>query len=65
MFKKVNQRAKNLSLMDVKLIQLSTLFSGILLVKLFPSLLRISYLVLSVLLLICLVKPFYSFWIKK
>ena len=65
MFKKLNKRAKNLSLIDVKLIQLATFFIAIIAVKLIPEVSKINYLVLTLLALACLVKPFYSFWIKK
>lgn len=65
MFKKLNKRAENLTLLDVKLIQLSTFFGAIIVVKLIPNILQLSYLALIVLTLICLFKPFYSFWIKQ
>jgi len=65
MFKKLNKRAENLTLMDVKLIQLATFFIAIIIVKLIPEVSKINYLVLTLLVLACLAKPFYSFWVKK
>ena len=65
MFKKLNKRAEKLTLMDVKLLQLSTFFISIVMVKFIPDLLKINYSILLVLAIIFLAKPFYSFWLKK
>ncbi|MCF7907900.1 MAG: hypothetical protein K9L86_03355 [Candidatus Omnitrophica bacterium] len=65
MFKKLNKRAEKLTLMDVKLLQLSTFFISIAMVKFIPDLLKINYSILLVLAIIFLAKPFYSFWLKK
>ena len=65
MFKKLNKRAKKLTLLDIKLLQFAAFFFAIILVKLFPKLLTISYPVLIILTVACLAKPFYGFWIKK
>lgn len=65
MFEKMNERVKKLTIVDIKLIKWATLFATIIIVKLFPQLLKIDYWVLIVLLLVCSAKPFYKFWIKK
>lgn len=65
MFKKVNARAKKLTLMDIKLLNLAVLFAAIILVKFFPRLSAISLPVLVILMIAFLAKPFYSFWLKK
>jgi len=65
MFKKLNNRVKNLTLLDIKLIKLSVFFTTIIIVKLFPKISGINYPILIVLALVCIAKPFYSFWIKK
>jgi len=65
MFRKLNQRVKKLTLVDVKLLKLAVFFATIIIVKIFPQLLKINYLILIILTIGCLAKPFYSFWIKK
>lgn len=65
MFKKLNKRSENLTLMDVKLTQLASFFVAIIAVKLIPELSKTNYLVLILLTIVCLAKPFYSFWVKK
>lgn len=58
-------RAQKLSLADIKLLKLAIFFATIIVVKIFPQLLKINYLILVVLMLGCLMKPFYKFWIKE
>jgi hypothetical protein len=65
MFRKLNERVKRLTLMDVKLVKLAVFFATIVVVKLFPQLLEINYLILIVLMIACSAKPFYNFWMKK
>jgi hypothetical protein len=65
MFAKWNEGVKRLTAVDVGLIKWSVFFGTVIIVKLFPQLLKISYPILIVLMLICSIKPFYSFWIKK
>ena len=64
-FKKLNQRVKKLSVIDIKLLKLAVFFATIIIVKFFPLLLRINNLALIVLMIACLAKPFYVFWIKR
>jgi hypothetical protein len=65
MFRKLNERAKKLTLVDIKLVKWTVFFATIIIVKFFPQLLKIDYWVLIILMLACLAKPFYKFWIKK
>jgi hypothetical protein len=65
MFEKMNQRVKNLTVVDIGLVKWSVLFAAIIIVKIFPQLLMISYSVLVVLMIACAIKPLYKFWIKK
>jgi len=65
MFKKLNERVKKLTLMDIKLVKLAVFFATIIVVKLFPQLLKIEYWILIVLMIVCSTKPFYNFWMKK
>ncbi len=65
MFEKLNARVKNLTAMDIGLIKWAVLFATIIIVKLFPQILEIDYLVLIIIVIACSAKPFYRFWIKK
>jgi len=65
MFKKLNQRVKKLTLLDIKLLKLAVFFTTIIIIKLIPQLIKIDYSVLVILAIACIAKPFYSFWIKK
>lgn len=65
MFRKLNQKVKKLTLADIKLLKLAVFFTTIIIVKIFPQLLKINYLILIILAVGCLIKPFYSFWIKE
>jgi len=65
MFGKMNQRVKNLTVVDIGLVKWSVLFATIIIVKIFPQLLKIDYVVLVALMLICGAKPLYKFWFKK
>lgn len=60
-----NDRVKKLTVMDIGLVKWAVLFATIIVVKLFPQLLKINYPILIVLMIVCSIKPFYSFWIKK
>lgn len=65
MFEKMNERIKKLTVVDIGLTKWSVLFSTIVIVKLFPQLLNISYPVLIILVLAAAAKPVYAFWFKK
>ncbi|MDD5116766.1 MAG: hypothetical protein PHW98_06910 [Candidatus Omnitrophica bacterium] len=65
MFKKMNERVKRLTAVDIGLIKWSVILFTIIVVKLFPQLLKISYPVLILFVLVFGARPFYRFWIKK
>ncbi|MFH1641072.1 MAG: hypothetical protein ABIA66_03805 [Candidatus Omnitrophota bacterium] len=65
MFEKMNERIKKLNLLDIALIKWSVLFATIIIVKLFPQLLKIDYFSLVVLMFLCAAMPLYNLWIKK
>jgi len=65
LWEKMNERMKNMTVMDVGLVKWSVFFFTIIIIKLFPQLLKINYVVLIVLVLACGIKPLYKFWIKK
>ncbi len=64
MFGKMNARVKKLTVVDIALIKWSVFVAAVIIVKLFPQLLQISYPVLILLLVVFAAKPFYRFWVK-
>ena len=65
MFGKLNERVRKLTVADIGLVKWAVLFATIIIVKLFPQVLKIDYWVIIVLMIACSAKPFYAFWIKK
>jgi len=65
MFSDWNERIKKMTVLDIGLVKWSAFFFAIIIVKLFPQLLKIDYPILIILTLICGAKPLYKFWIKK
>ena len=65
MFEKLNEKIKKLTVIDIGLIKWSVLFATIIIVKIFPQLLNISYPILIILMLATAAKPVYVIWIKK
>ncbi len=65
MFEKWDERVKKLDIVDIKLIKWSVFFGTIIIVKLFPQLLKIDYWILILLVIACGVRPVYKFWGKK
>ena len=65
MLEKLNKRIRKLTVIDIGLTKWSVLFAAIILVKIFPQILRIHYSVLIILLILCSVKPVYDFFFKK
>jgi len=59
MFEKMNERLKKMTVMDIGLVKWSSFFFAIIIVKLFPQLLKIDYIVLVVLVIACGAKPLY------
>lgn len=64
MFEKLNERVRKLTVIDIGLTKWTAFFAAIIIVKLFPQLLRINFVILAALLIICAIKPMYKFWIK-
>lgn len=65
MFEKMNERINRLTFLDIGLIKWSVFLATIIIVKLFPQLLQISYPVLILFMVVFAARPFYRYWIKK
>lgn len=65
MFAKLDERLKKLNVLDIGLVKWSAFFFAIIIVKLFPQLLKVDYAVLIVLTFACGARPLYRFWFKK
>jgi hypothetical protein len=65
MFETMNERLRKLTVVDIGLVKWSAFFAGIIIVKLFPQLLKINYGILILLTIACGARPLYKFWIKK
>lgn len=65
MFGKLNERIKHLTVVDIGLTKMAAMVFGIIIAKLFPQLLNLSYVALIVIVLILGAKPLYTFWSKK
>jgi len=65
MFKYLNQRIKNLDVLDISLTKMAVLFFTIAIVKIWPALLQISFSVLITLVILLAIRPMYSIWFKK
>ena len=65
MLASLNDKIKKLTVVDIGLVKFSAFFFAIIIAKLFPAVLILSYPVLIILVLLCGAKPFYSVWFKK
>ncbi len=65
MLESLNKRIKKFTVIDIWLTKWSVLFATIIIVKMFPKILRIGYPVLIILFLLCSIKPIYDFFFKK
>ncbi len=65
MIKYFNSRVKMLNIFDLKLLQATVIFFAIIIVKLIPRILEIDIWWFVVLLVLCLIKPFYVFFFRK
>ena len=65
MFEDLNERAHRLSAIDIGLIKWCMLVLGIIIAKIFPELLQVSYIKLIAIAVILAIKPVYVFWLKK
>ena len=64
-WKNMDEKVKRMTVMDIGLVKWSVFFFTIIIVKLFPQLLKINYVVLIILVIACGARPLYKFWIKK
>jgi hypothetical protein len=64
MLEELNKKVKNLDALDIVLTKWAAVVAGILLIKLFPSLLGISYTLLFIALIVLAAKPCYDFFSK-
>jgi len=65
MIKYLNERIRTMTVVDIALVKWSVLFITIIIVKLFPQLLSIDYVILVILMIACMARPFYKIWIKQ
>lgn len=65
MFKEMNERLRRMTVIDIGLVKFTAFFFAIIIVKLFPQLLKINYAILILLVLACGIKPLYKFWLRK
>jgi len=63
--KKMNERVKKFNIFDVKLVQGTAMFVALIIAKLIPRIMEINIWWFIILLVICTIKPFYVFLIKK
>ncbi len=61
----MNKKIRNMTVWDIGWVKWSVFFFTIIIVKIFPKLLNISFPILIVLMLACAAKPIYKIWIKK
>jgi hypothetical protein len=61
----LNQKMRRLTVWDVGLVKWAVFFFAIIMVKLAPVLLNISYPALIILVAVLSARPFYRFWIRK
>ena len=63
--KKLNLKVEKMTVMDIGLVKLSVFFFTIIMVKFFPFILKLNYLLLIILVLACSAKPIYKTWFEK
>ncbi len=62
MFDELNKRVKRLDALDIILIKWSVLVFALIVIKMFPQLLHIGYLLLIVIVIALAARPAYRFW---
>ena len=62
---RLNQRARRLGVLDVKLAQTTAVFLALVIAKLLPGIMTISIWWFIGLAILFTIKPFYVFWIKR
>jgi len=58
----LNEKMKKMTVVDIGLVKMSVFFFALIMAKIFPVLLNISYPVLIVIVLACAAKPLYKTW---
>jgi len=61
----MTRRVRRFDIIDVKLAQGAAMFFALIIAKLIPQIMSINVWWFVALLVICAVKPFYVFWLKK
>ena len=61
----MNQRAKKLGIIDLKLAQGAAMFFALVIAKLIPDVMDLSVWWFVVLVVTCAIRPFYVFWFMK
>ena len=60
-----NQRVRQLTIWDIKLVQGCAMLLAVIIIKLIPDILRIDLALLIVLIVILAVRPMYAFFLKR
>jgi len=64
MIKSLDEKVRNLSVIDIGLIKFAVFFAALIIVKLIPQLVTIDFSILIGLVILCSAKPFYDFWFR-
>ncbi len=62
MFEELNKRVKKLDTLDIGLIKWTAIVAALIIIKIFPQLLSINYLILILVLVVLAARPVYRFW---
>jgi hypothetical protein len=62
MMDELNKRVKNLDAMDIVLTKWAAIFAALIIIKIFPGLLSISYWILFIVLIVLAARPAYKFF---
>ena len=65
MFEDLNERAHRFGAIDIGLLKWCMIVFGVILAKIFPEILQVSYIKLIAIAVILAIKPTYVFWVKK
>jgi hypothetical protein len=60
----LTQRARRFNILDLKLAQGAAMFFALIIVKLLPEIMTISIVWFIGLMILCVIKPAYTFWLK-
>ncbi|MCK4527231.1 hypothetical protein KAW18_07645 [candidate division WOR-3 bacterium] len=61
----INERVKRFNIIDIKLVQCTTIFAMLIIVKFIPKIMDINIWWFVALLVLCAIKPLYVMYIKK